>query len=81
MPYGFPVIGEQGNVFPIQFLFGGSFGGGTPSFDLTSFVDTGADGAHWVSERSDLFTDDGTTAAGDTDEREANQRLVGRLVT
>jgi len=36
-------------------------------FDLTSFVNTGSDGAHWVPELSDLFTDDGTTAAGDTD--------------
>ena len=65
MPYGFPVVGEQGNVFPIQFLFDGPFGGG--GFDLTAFVNTGSDGAHWVPELSDLFTDDGTTAAGDTD--------------
>jgi len=36
-------------------------------FDLTAFVDTGSDGAHWAPELSDLFTDDGTTAAGDTD--------------
>jgi len=66
MPYGFPVVGEQGNVFPIQFLFGGFPDGG--GFDPNSLFANGERGV-WLdpSDLSTMFVDLAGTTPVTTD--------------
>ena len=73
MPYGFPVVGEQGNVFPIQFLFDGPFGGGG-GFSPAGLFANGEDGVVLVpgdTSLTALYTEitgaSATTVAGEDD--------------